>query len=134
MAKQTSKPKPRTQGMNWISQHKRLGIYLRDNLSCAYCGKGIEDGISLSLDHIKPYSKGGCNHQSNLVTCCGSCNSSRQDKPVTTFIKENFPGKEKEIKNLISKLRKRNLKPYWDEAKKMVAQRGSCKKAIDNIK
>ena len=51
------------QGMNWIRQDKRLAIYLRDGLACAYCGHSVESGASLSLDHLKPASKDGCNHE-----------------------------------------------------------------------
>lgn len=80
-----SKPKTRTQGMNWITKKKRLAIYLRDGLACAYCGNTVEDGAKLSLDHLIPYSHGGNNDQSNLVTCCGKCNSSRQDRPWADF-------------------------------------------------
>lgn len=77
----------RNQGMNWISQKKRLAIYLRDGLACAYCGNTIEDGARLTLDHLKPYSKGGDNKETNLVTCCLKCNSSRGNRSVRSFCK-----------------------------------------------
>jgi hypothetical protein len=73
-------------GAKWIRREKRLAIYLRDGLACAYCGATIEDGALLSLDHLTPYSAGGSNHQSNLVTCCQKCNSARQDRPVEEFV------------------------------------------------
>lgn len=135
--KSAAKPKKRTQGMNWISQHKRLAIYMRDGLACAYCGQGIESGVQLTLDHIKCYSHGGSNHESNLVTCCGHCNSSRGDRPVAEFIKgvsgyTNEP--ESEIRARINRLRRRSLNAHLAEAKELVARRGSCKKAIDNMK
>lgn len=78
-------PPKRTQGMNWIAKSTRLAIYLRDGMACAYCGDTIESGAKLTLDHIKCYSKGGSNDPSNLVTCCGRCNSSRADRPMATF-------------------------------------------------
>ena len=84
----TKKPENRTQknqGMNWITQHKRLAIYMRDGLACAYCGDGVEDGAKLTLDHLTPYSEGGSNHESNLVTCCQRCNSSRGNRSVEQF-------------------------------------------------
>jgi hypothetical protein len=71
------KRKVRTQGMNWIRKEKRLAIYMRDGLACAYCGSSLEDGFQLSLDHLTPYSEGGSNKESNFVTCCSKCNSSR---------------------------------------------------------
>lgn len=71
--------------MNWISQKKRLAIYLRDGLACAYCCASIEDGAKLTLDHLTPHSKGGTNEASNLVTCCHKCNSSRGNRPWRGF-------------------------------------------------
>lgn len=73
------------QGMNWIRPVKRLAIYLRDGLACAYCGIGIEDGAKLTLDHLAPYSQGGCNCETNLVTCCAKCNSSRGNRDLAEF-------------------------------------------------
>jgi len=72
------------QGMNWIRPEKRLAIYLRDGLACVWCGATVEDD-RLTLDHLKPYSKGGSHEASNLVTCCGRCNSSRGNRAVATF-------------------------------------------------
>ncbi len=83
--KTASKPKKRTQGMNWIRKPKRLAIYSRDGFACVYCGRSVEDGIGLSLDHITPYSLGGKNTADNLVTCCGTCNSSRGNRSVEEF-------------------------------------------------
>src|SRR3990167_4136458 len=73
------------QGMNWIRQEKRLAIYLRDGMSCAWCGHSVEEGASLSLDHLAPHSKGGSNHESNLVTSCERCNKSRGARSVKAF-------------------------------------------------
>lgn len=73
------------QGMNWIRPVKRLAIYLRDGLACVWCGATIEDGVVLTLDHLKAQSKGGSNHERNLVTCCGRCNSSRGNRSVKAF-------------------------------------------------
>ena len=33
----------RTHGMNWLPKARRLAIYLRDGLACAYCGASVED-------------------------------------------------------------------------------------------
>ncbi len=49
------------QGMNWITQKKRLAIYLRDGMACAWCGKGVEENMTLSLDHLKTHAAGGEN-------------------------------------------------------------------------
>ncbi|MCY3933492.1 MAG: HNH endonuclease signature motif containing protein [Acidobacteria bacterium] len=72
--------------MNWIRREKRLAIYMRDGLACVYCGSTVEDEARLTLDHVKPRSKGGWNHETNLVTACHQCNSRRQDRPLASFI------------------------------------------------
>jgi hypothetical protein len=72
-------------GMNWISQSSRLAIYLRDGLSCAYCGHSVELGAKLTLDHLKAHSMGGDNKPTNLVTSCERCNKSRGNRPVSSF-------------------------------------------------
>lgn len=58
----------RSQGMNWIRPTTRLAIYLRDGLACVYCGQALEDGVQLTLDHIKPWCRGGRHSPGNLVT------------------------------------------------------------------
>lgn len=73
------------QGMNWIRPVKRLAIYLRDGMACAYCGEGVEAGAKLTLDHILPHSLGGCNSEKNLITACHKCNSSRGNRDLAEF-------------------------------------------------
>ncbi len=65
---------PAANGSKWIVPGRRWAIYLRDGFACVYCGH-IGD---LSLDHVVPAERGGNHHASNLVTCCISCNSSKQ--------------------------------------------------------
>ncbi len=68
----------------WIRESRRQAIHERDGWGCVYCGAGGY-GV-LTLDHLHPRSLGGSNKSSNLVTCCFSCNSSRQDKPLQVFL------------------------------------------------
>ncbi len=75
----------RYQGSKWITRERRLAIYLRDGLACVYCGARVEDGATLSLDHITPKCQGGDNHNHNLVTACRTCNSARNDRSVADF-------------------------------------------------
>lgn len=72
-------------GMNWIRQEKRLAIYMRDGMACAWCGRAVEQETILTLDHLKPFSRGGSNSETNLVTACKQCNSARGARPVRTF-------------------------------------------------
>ncbi len=73
------------QGMNFVTPKKRIALYLRDGLACCYCQQTLEDGAKLTLDHLTPHSQGGSNHETNLVTCCHKCNSSRGNRPVEEF-------------------------------------------------
>lgn len=120
-------------GMNWVRQEKRLAIYLRDGLSCAYCGASVEDGAQLSLDHVQPHSKGGSNDASNLVTCCSRCNSARGDRPVAAFARSvadyldnGLTGADitRHVKNC-----QRRVLPL-DEAKELISRRGSAAAAL----
>lgn len=61
----------------WIRDTTRLALYMRDNGRCVYC----EAQADLSLDHLRPVSKGGSNESSNLVTACMPCNRERGTKP-----------------------------------------------------
>ena len=66
-------------GSKWIRAAKRCAIYARDGFACIYCGDSVEEGAKLSLDHVLPRELGGTHHESNLATCCLSCNSAKQD-------------------------------------------------------
>ena len=80
--------------MNWIRKEKRLAIYLRDGLACAYCGESVEDGAKLTLDHLKAHNHGGSNDADNLVTCCHRCNSARGKRSWRKFsaVKKSLDG------------------------------------------
>lgn len=68
---------------SWISRTLRFAIYARDDFDCVLC-RGLfpleYTGVGLTLDHVKPRSKGGSNHPSNLVTACLRCNSRRKTR------------------------------------------------------
>lgn len=87
---------------HWIRPLKRHQIYLRDGVSCVYCGIGpdspIDDTTSfnqarrerkLTLDHLKPRQAGGSNEPNNLVTCCAACNGAKQHSKWRTFVANN---------------------------------------------
>lgn len=50
-------------------------VLKRDNYTCQKCGS-IEN---LTIDHIKPLSKGGNNDLENLQTLCLECNQKKRD-------------------------------------------------------
>jgi 5-methylcytosine-specific restriction endonuclease McrA len=77
---------------NWITKSRRLGIYIRDGFQCAYCGRDLKNAAvaDVTLDHLVPRNPlvshgGGGNENTNLITACRSCNSSRQDKPWASY-------------------------------------------------
>ena len=124
------------QGMNWIRQDKRLAIYLRDGMACAYCGAGAEvEGVSMSLDHVKPHSNGGSNSERNLVTCCTRCNSSRGDRQVSSFaaVAALYVNDGRTAKSILIYIRsntRKSLTPFRAEAKELITRRGSAAKAV----
>ena len=131
----SEKPKIRTQGMNWIRKEKRLAIYMRDGLACAYCGSSIEDGYQLTLDHLVPYSHGGSNKETNLVTCCSKCNSSRQDRDWKDFAGQVAGYINADTKRIIGHIescisRKLDVKA----AKEMISRRGGWTATMDKYK
>jgi 5-methylcytosine-specific restriction endonuclease McrA len=130
----TNNRKENWQGMNWIRQTSRLAIYLRDGMACAYCGATVEDGAQLSLDHLKPHSKGGDNKPTNLVTCCSKCNSARGNRPVRTFcqaVAQYLNVDAKAIERHVRACARRSLTEPRKEARKLIARRGSVAKVLE---
>lgn len=115
----------RNQGSKWIRPAKRLAIYLRDGCACAYCGATLEDGAVLTLDHVLACELGGSNDESNLVTCCLSCNSSKRDLPMRAWfatLRDRGVSTD-DISRRIRRLTRRDLEPYKAEAKAIDARR-----------
>lgn len=61
-----------------IPKRVRFEVLKRDKFTCQYCGRQAPD-VVLSIDHIKPFSKGGTNEITNLITSCFDCNSGKTD-------------------------------------------------------
>lgn len=111
----------------WIRADKRLAIYLRDGFRCLCCGRDLHgaDPRDVTLDHIVPVSKGGSNMESNVYTCCRSCNSSRAAKTLRAFI--GAPG----VANVRRYVR-RALKRYLVLARGLMA--GTCGDAVEQAR
>ena len=62
-----------------MSDSLRYYILDRDEFRCVQCGKGVEDGYKLHVDHIIPVSKGGKTTKSNLQTLCERCNMGKSN-------------------------------------------------------
>lgn len=57
----------------------REWLYIRQNGTCAYCGK--ECALAgFNVDHVRPKSKGGNGSMKNLVGSCVECNQAKADQ------------------------------------------------------
>ena len=61
----------------------RNRLVLKQAGLCAYCEKPL---VTVTLDHVKPRSKGGSDDESNLVAACAPCNHAKGDLDVEEFI------------------------------------------------
>lgn len=59
---------------SYMTKPLRYLIIKESGGRCALCGRSIEDGISLHVDHILPIAKGGKTVVSNLRVLCDDCN------------------------------------------------------------
>lgn len=113
------------QGSKWIRPEKRVAIYLRDGLCCAYCGATQESGALLTLDHVLACELGGTNEATNLVTACLSCNSSKQDCTTREwFVILRDRGIDTDLVGpRIRRQVRRDLAPFMNQARAIIASR-----------
>lgn len=64
-----------------INLRLRFKVMQRDNFKCCICGKSPATSpcVTLHIDHIKPWSKGGETTIDNLQTLCSECNLGKSD-------------------------------------------------------
>lgn len=64
-----------------INIRLRFLVLRRDNFKCKICGKSpaIDPSISLEVDHIHPWVKGGETILENLQSLCSVCNRGKSD-------------------------------------------------------
>ena len=67
-----------------VTPGKKLKIYDKYNGKCAYCGVDLK---KMTMDHIRPESKGGTFQLDNLNPACYECNHCKQDNNVKGFRK-----------------------------------------------
>ncbi len=61
-----------------INNKLRYAILQRDGSKCRRCGKTIDDGVKLEVDHKVPVEWGGTNDPENLWTLCNGCNGGKK--------------------------------------------------------
>jgi 5-methylcytosine-specific restriction endonuclease McrA len=61
-----------------ISNKVAAQVKFRDGSRCQMCGKGVEDGIKLEVDHRIPLDWGGSNDIDNLWTLCQEDNHGKK--------------------------------------------------------
>ena len=61
-----------------ISERVRYQVLSRDTFRCKACGRSTDDGVKLTIDHIRPVDWGGTNDISNLLTLCEECNRGKK--------------------------------------------------------
>lgn len=74
-----------------VGKKLRWEIFRRDNFACRYCGRSINDGAILEVDHVNPRSRRGADVPTNLVTACDACNSGKSDTPLNAPPVEDVP-------------------------------------------
>lgn len=78
-----------------LSSKAKYRIRNRDGHRCQACGKGIDDGIKLHIDHKIPLDWGGSNNDDNLWVLCEICNQGKK-----AFFKDDF---DPEVMKLVYK-------------------------------
>ncbi len=58
---------------DYVPPLNNTALFRRDDHICLYCGDRFP-ARRLSRDHVRPLSKGGRDHWSNVVTACVRCN------------------------------------------------------------
>jgi hypothetical protein len=79
-------------------------------------------GAVMTLDHIVACENGGSNHETNLITCCRSCNSSKQDLTTRAWnrILRDRGFDTAKIGRFIRRRTARELAPYRRQAKTLL--------------
>ena len=66
------------------STRLRFEVLARDKFTCRFCGASPtkDPSVTLHIDHIVPWSKGGKTSLDNLQTLCAKCNLGKSDLMV----------------------------------------------------
>ena len=68
-----------------VPQGLRFNVLERDGGICCACGRSPREGVTLHVDHIKPFSLGGLTTLDNLQTLCADCNIGKSNRSLADF-------------------------------------------------
>lgn len=125
---------PHNKGMDWVRLPLRMAIYFRDDFDCIWCRQMFPldvMGYGLSLDHVDP-EKG--NTSDNLVTCCKSCNSSKQNRTLGQWYKR-LETRGYNIRHVQARVRYAVKKPVNLDVGRLLAaaRRPNCRTGIPGL-
>jgi 5-methylcytosine-specific restriction endonuclease McrA len=72
-----------------LSEKVRAAVIERDRSTCYLCHRYLKPH-EISVDHVRPYTKGGTNSISNLRVACRSCNSRKGNRDAKHLMAEYF--------------------------------------------
>lgn len=84
--------------MDHITTEQRKEMWNAHGRQCVYCHQYMTFK-SMTVDHIKPKSKGGKDNPANLLPACKSCNSMKGTKTLHQFGFRLVRGKKKSRRN-----------------------------------
>ena len=73
----------------------RAAVFLRDQHTCIFCGRGIKDKAKLHVHHIGYWKHDRTDRLSNLATACEKCHTPENHKPGGILY-----GKEPKVKGM----------------------------------
>lgn len=59
---------------HYVNRGVKKHVLTRDSKTCLACGASGKDGVQLTMQHVRPFSKAGETTSQNLVTLCVDCN------------------------------------------------------------
>ena len=73
---------------------------------CGYCGVEFTKANRVTIDHVKPKSKGGKDNIMNYIACCSNCNQSKGTQSYKQFV---TPEAEEHLRNYYKELKGKKI-------------------------
>ncbi len=73
---------------HYTKRMRKRHVFDRDKNTCLACGATEEEGVQLTMHHVRPFSRGGETTAHNLATLCESCNQAVGVKEVAELYKK----------------------------------------------